>query len=1108
MEVSGKITQDATPRKFNYSTSGSSPANGNLYLTNGTNDFSGGLGVATGNLYITVPGAQGLGPISLTNNGKLYFDAATNANWTINNSFGGGGIVQVETGTTSYTLTAAGGTIDPGVSSAAAGTLQVKGNLAFAQNAGTPATLAVDLVGSGSPLVVTNDKLAVTGNVTGIANAQVNVSLSGISSESDVEGKTFTILTSANDLTGQQFANVTCQAPFSAKVTCGNGQAIVVVGSRPTMQVVPSVVQFRAKPTETAAAQTVQVQNIGFAQLNWTAAVRAPAPSWLTLTNATGGNDESFTLNVNRSGLAVGTYMAYIDVTDPNATNTQSVTVVLQALPETVIATHSFTNSATRGTHPNTVTASNSAVTANLSALPTGTQVYRAILVPNGVGCYAASQEATNRSTLPLKVESLDAPGVWLDTVAPRYKTLDCTAAVQRAMLAGDKTLRIRIVSPLSGQLIGSPVRIDVWCNEPISTNVQQVTGLQAMHRSGDTMLTYREVEQPFTSSTITGQQYTDANNAINATNEIRYRIYRSSQPIDAYTIRNAELVDEIGVLSGWNTEYSQASWGGRILPMYPIDDMTLAPFGTGIYVHRVKAVGDGYYAVSRSIDGAEDLSTWIPGFNTTAAAAAESLGTGMVLQWKVAGPETFDYVSNVMKYYFVKWETSPDTWSSPNKPHNYLVAVPPGPAGARPITVALHCYGGTMETGYGAWRESGNGSLLVATHDIPISPYDWWIGYHENTGTIRPWLDSVEGNGGGKVRNYTQNRIWSFVEDFVNGHWTVDMNRVTVQGDSMGGSGASMWGIRNNSKFSTIYSRVGVHIPGESLSFTASYVNVFGPIAWNCLYNDTGLTAFYYWDSAQWLRDNVTTETPFIIFANGKNDYGIGWNQAWKYAKALQETRRPHMWSWGQADHNQGLIVPGTGEPNLSRNKTVPAFTYCSLDENPGNGDPANGDSAGALNRHIWFEQDGSADTASSWEMTCLLISSAPSSTCTVDITPRRCQTFKPAVGTVCNWTNTDVGTGAVIASGTATVDANGLITLPQVTVGKTKNRISITAPSALAGDVDGDGHVDVVDLLYFVDAFGSVSGDPLYDARCDFNHDDSVDVVDLLMLVENFGL
>jgi hypothetical protein len=45
-------------------------------------------------------------------------------------------------------------------------------------------------------------------------------------------------------------------------------------------------------------------------------------------------------------------------------------------------------------------------------------------------------------------------------------------------------------------------------------------------------------------------------------------------------------------------------------------------------------------------------------------------------------------------------------------------------------------------------------------------------------------------------------------------------------------------------------------------------------------------------------------------------------------------------------------------------------------------------------------------------------------------------------------------------------------------------------------------------VDLLFLVDAFGSVLGDANYDPACDFNSDDSVDVVDLLMLVDNFGL
>jgi hypothetical protein len=55
--------------------------------------------------------------------------------------------------------------------------------------------------------------------------------------------------------------------------------------------------------------------------------------------------------------------------------------------------------------------------------------------------------------------------------------------------------------------------------------------------------------------------------------------------------------------------------------------------------------------------------------------------------------------------------------------------------------------------------------------------------------------------------------------------------------------------------------------------------------------------------------------------------------------------------------------------------------------------------------------------------------------------------------------------------------------------------------------GDVNGDGAVDVVDLLYLADAFGTVRGDAAYDPRRDFDHDGSVDVVDLLYLVDTFG-
>jgi hypothetical protein len=65
----------------------------------------------------------------------------------------------------------------------------------------------------------------------------------------------------------------------------------------------------------------------------------------------------------------------------------------------------------------------------------------------------------------------------------------------------------------------------------------------------------------------------------------------------------------------------------------------------------------------------------------------------------------------------------------------------------------------------------------------------------------------------------------------------------------------------------------------------------------------------------------------------------------------------------------------------------------------------------------------------------------------------------------------------------------------------------MAILPTPAIVGDVNSDGHVDVEDLLYLVEAFGQVYGSPLFNPDCDFDGDASADVADLLIFVENFG-
>ena len=57
------------------------------------------------------------------------------------------------------------------------------------------------------------------------------------------------------------------------------------------------------------------------------------------------------------------------------------------------------------------------------------------------------------------------------------------------------------------------------------------------------------------------------------------------------------------------------------------------------------------------------------------------------------------------------------------------------------------------------------------------------------------------------------------------------------------------------------------------------------------------------------------------------------------------------------------------------------------------------------------------------------------------------------------------------------------------------------------MPADINADGAVNVVDLLYLADSFGSVTGAPRFSAPCDLNSDGSVDMLDLLTMADNWG-
>jgi len=64
--------------------------------------------------------------------------------------------------------------------------------------------------------------------------------------------------------------------------------------------------------------------------------------------------------------------------------------------------------------------------------------------------------------------------------------------------------------------------------------------------------------------------------------------------------------------------------------------------------------------------------------------------------------------------------------------------------------------------------------------------------------------------------------------------------------------------------------------------------------------------------------------------------------------------------------------------------------------------------------------------------------------------------------------------------------------------------NTIAFTG---LVGDFNGDGFVDIYDAILLSNAFGTVPGDPRWNADCDLNGSGSIDIFDAILLAGNFN-
>ena len=703
-----------------------------------------------------------------------------------------------------------------------------------------------------------------------------------------------------------------------------------------------------------------------------------------------------------------------------------------------------------QSTCPGTVKTSAGKITVDLSAIPKGAKVFRAVLRLDRAGGPGWMHEADRAIVTPAGSEQA------LPLRAPRYASLDATQPVAEAVAGGAGKVEL-LVKSLGGWK-PQTTRLEVsLTGGKAKGKIPKVAGLQARHRGGQTLLTWTQPgkfeDKPLTVGTWKAYRQVHAEQV----RGLSFRIYRSAKPITAASIAAAELVDEVGPWTCWNTEFHGR--GGRknvsVFRYVAEDGAKPVPPGTGIYAHNPAKPGKAHYAVTAAAFGQEDFAGLGEG-NSLPGPVEEVVGAGDPILQRIEKPKTFFYTDRIALHYYTRWE-APPRCNLPSRPYDYLVIVPAKLVKPAPLNVILHCWGSNLYGTGGAyswhgWKDKRRGIGVASNQD----PYDWWTTYHENAGTWRPWTDGV-------TRNFTPDRLLAFV-DWVAGKWDVDKGRMCVSGESMGGSGSTFMPIRYPGRFAYAYSAVGIHNPGAiGGGFHESYARTNGRMKLP-IKHASGMDAWDYLSDSKLVRDNPKANLPFIGFGNGKNDGGIGWPQAVDLAKALQEARQPHGVVWNLRGHGAGSFYPPI---DFRTDQSLPAFTQCSLDDDIGtatrlkepkpfkhpwgqvSNDLYDGDPQGGINTRMRWKTDDIIDEPARWALTVLLAFNRrekAAEQCTVNITPRRLQKLRVAPGAKFKWTSTPVEGGGKAQSGTAVADKWGLVTMEKVAVHRTGSRVELT--------------------------------------------------------------
>ena len=541
----------------------------------------------------------------------------------------------------------------------------------------------------------------------------------------------------------------------------------------------------------------------------------------------------------------------------------------------------------------------------------------------------------------------------------------------------------------------------------------QYVSDLAATARDGQVFLTWRENALP---------------------KDALLNVYRHPSPITEQTLREAVQIGhhvQPGSARDWWKD--PAAFSADAPPGIPVgfkiaEDASPLDPGSGLFVHTVTPTEADrqYYALTISWPDRSETRTFVAGQNSLASPVRQAASPTRAL-WVGEGP-------------------------APVAPANLPVVLRlAGGAGPNDPAYNYLAFGdATM-----GWREGlpFKFKLRVTKDCIDIFPSDrvWYnrvlggpvshfrtqtgitlhFGYNSN-------IYDEKAMATGTIVNYNERRLLWILE-WVHRTFQTDRARVHAIGSSGGGAGL-MLALHHPSVFASVCAMVPCvsyrTSTNPNLAPNDAYTKVLkllcgdydGGVAY-----DPEIGGFEYLDGVSCLRRDE--EFPFLIVNHGRSDVPTPWSKVPDFYRALNDRRAGFIAWWDNGTHGAaGKQAPDDVRSAMTvefllrfaRNRSYPAISNCSDSKNPGNGDPADGDIIGWMNRGFTWQD--AVETERSYAITVRMAHGEARYPTTADITLRNRQEFKPRAGQRIE-VRVDRDAPFVIHA-----DARGAITLPRI--------------------------------------------------------------------------